>query len=205
MMVMAFLLAGPHLYTHRPQGHLQQRHLHHQKGPGQVFGALREEEALNGPTAVVVPLRQCASSLFFTASAKDWTAVRGIQLLGHSPYLPDLSPADFRRVKEALAGVAGERGWYCKVGHWPGNSFLSGTFGTSESLKNDWVEVTKNIITDDFSTAFQRWFEQAEKMRLDWQGLRREILENKHSRPSYGCLIINTVWFVWQITSYTCT
>jgi hypothetical protein len=54
-------------------------------------------------------------------------AVKGILLLGHPPYLPDLSPADFflfRRVKEALTGVVGEEGWYCMVRHWPRQQFL---------------------------------------------------------------------------------
>jgi hypothetical protein len=42
------------------------------------------------------------------ASVKEWMAAKGIQVLKHPPYSPDLAPADFflfRKVKEALAGI----------------------------------------------------------------------------------------------------
>ncbi len=42
------------------------------------------------------------------ASVKEWMAVKGIQVLEHPPYFPNLTTADFflsRRVKKALAGI----------------------------------------------------------------------------------------------------
>jgi histone-lysine N-methyltransferase SETMAR len=69
---------------------------------------------------------------------------KGIQVLEHPPYSPDLAPADFflfRKVKEALAGITLDQ----------------------ESLKNAWEGVVRTITADDFATAFRLWFEQAEK------------------------------------------
>jgi hypothetical protein len=45
------------------------------------------------------------------AIIKELMAAKGIQLLEHLPYLPDLAPADFlfRRVKEALVGIMLDR------------------------------------------------------------------------------------------------
>ncbi len=71
-------------------------------------------------------------------------AAKGIQVLEHPTYLPDLAPADFflfRKVKEALAGITLDQ----------------------ESLKNAWEGVIRTITADDFATAFRRWFERAEK------------------------------------------
>jgi histone-lysine N-methyltransferase SETMAR len=42
------------------------------------------------------------------ASVKEWMVAKGIQVLEHPPYSPDLAPADFlvfRRLKEAMAGT----------------------------------------------------------------------------------------------------
>jgi histone-lysine N-methyltransferase SETMAR len=75
---------------------------------------------------------------------KEWMAAKGIQVLEHPPYSPDLAPADFflfRRAKKALAGITLDQ----------------------ESLKNAWKGVVRNITADDFATAFRRWFERAEK------------------------------------------
>jgi hypothetical protein len=64
-------------------------------------------------------------------------AAKGIQLLEHLPYLPDLTPADFflfKRVKEAMEGITMDQ----------------------EKLKNAWTVVTRNITADDYAMAF-RW------------------------------------------------
>jgi hypothetical protein len=71
-------------------------------------------------------------------------AAKGIHVLEHPPYWPDLAPADFSlfgRVKEALAGIMLDQ----------------------ESLKNAWEGITRIITTGDYTTAFRRWFEQTEK------------------------------------------
>jgi histone-lysine N-methyltransferase SETMAR len=78
------------------------------------------------------------------ASVKEWMAAKGIQVLEHPPYSPDLAPADFflfQRVKAALAGTTLDQ----------------------DSLKTAWEGVVRNITADDFATAFRRWFERAEK------------------------------------------
>jgi histone-lysine N-methyltransferase SETMAR len=78
------------------------------------------------------------------ASVKEWMAAKGIQVLEHPPYSPDLAWADFflfRRVKETLAGITLDQ----------------------ESLKNAWEGVTRNITAGDYATAFGRWFERVEK------------------------------------------
>jgi hypothetical protein len=65
-------------------------------------------------------------------------------VLPHSPYLPDLAPADFflfRKVKEELAGL----------------------HLTQDSLKSAWEGVVRNITEDEFAVAFRRWFERCEK------------------------------------------
>jgi histone-lysine N-methyltransferase SETMAR len=78
------------------------------------------------------------------ASVKEWMAAKGIQVLEHPPYLPDLAPTDFflfRRVKEALVGTTLDQ----------------------DSLKTAWEGVIRTITANDFATAFRRWFERAEK------------------------------------------
>jgi histone-lysine N-methyltransferase SETMAR len=78
------------------------------------------------------------------ASVKEWMAAKGIKVLEHPPYSPDLASADFflfRRVKEALAGTTLDQ----------------------DSLKTAWEGVIRTITADDFATAFRRWFERAEK------------------------------------------
>ncbi len=78
------------------------------------------------------------------ASVKEWMAAKGIQVLEHPPYSPDLAPADFylfRRVKEALAGTTLDQ----------------------DSVKTAWEGVIRTITTDDFAMAFRQWFVRAEK------------------------------------------
>ncbi len=79
-----------------------------------------------------------------TASVKQWMAAKGILVLEHPPYSPDLAQADFflfRKVKEALAGITLDQ----------------------DSLKTAWEGVIRTITADDFATAFRRWLERAEK------------------------------------------
>ncbi len=104
------------------------------------------------------------------ASVKNWLAAKGIQLLPHPPYSPDLAPADFllRKVKEELAGL----------------------HLTQESLKSAWEGVTRTIGEDEFATAFRRWYECSEKGRIC-----REKLRNKHLAISYCCCFIKRVSF----------
>ncbi len=68
---------------------------------------------------------------------KEWMAAKGIQVLEHPPYSPDLAPADFflfRKVKEALARTTLDQ----------------------DSLKTTWEGVIRTITADDFAMAFQK-------------------------------------------------
>jgi hypothetical protein len=43
------------------------------------------------------------------ASVKNWMGAKGVQMLEHTPYLPDPAPGNFflfRRVKEVLVGTS---------------------------------------------------------------------------------------------------
>jgi hypothetical protein len=77
------------------------------------------------------------------AIVQDWLAAHNVQVLRHPPYLPDLAPVDFlfRRVKDELACVTLDQ----------------------SSLKKEWEVVTRSISTDEFATAFWRWFERCQK------------------------------------------
>ncbi len=69
---------------------------------------------------------------------------KGIQVLEHPPYSPDLAPADFfvfRRLKEAMAGTTLDQ----------------------DSLKTASEGVIRTITADNFATAFRWWFERVEK------------------------------------------
>ncbi len=78
------------------------------------------------------------------AMVKDWLAARGIQLLEHPPYSPDLAPADFfffPKMKEELAG----------------------RHLTQEDFKKTWDGVASKFTKDDFAAAFRRWYERCQK------------------------------------------
>jgi histone-lysine N-methyltransferase SETMAR len=78
------------------------------------------------------------------AAVKNWFAAHGVQRLEHSPYSPDLAPADyflFRRVKEELAGLSLD----------------------ASSLKKIWEGVIRSITAEEFATAFRRWYDRCEK------------------------------------------
>ncbi len=75
---------------------------------------------------------------------QDWLTAHSVQVLRHTPYSPDLAPADFflfRHMKNELAGVS--------LDH--------------NSLKKEWEGVTRRISADEFATAFRRWYERCQK------------------------------------------
>jgi histone-lysine N-methyltransferase SETMAR len=77
-------------------------------------------------------------------SVVDFLAAKGVKMIPHPPYSPDLAPGDFflfPRVKSELAGQT----------------------LTQESFKNSWEEVVWTIPKDDFAAAFRRWMELCEK------------------------------------------
>ncbi len=91
---------------------------------------------------MVVPLDN--AQVHMAAVVQEWFAAHNIQRLEHPPYSLDLALADFflfRRVKEELAGWSLDEG----------------------TLKKTWEGVTRNIATEEFATAFQRWYECSEK------------------------------------------
>ena len=78
------------------------------------------------------------------ASVKNWLAARGVQMVDHAPYSPDLAPANFflfPKMKEELAG----------------------RYLTQDGFKTAWEGVARTITTDDFAAAFRRWFERCQK------------------------------------------
>ena len=78
------------------------------------------------------------------AVVKDWLTAKGIQLLEHPPYSPDLAPADFflfLKLKMELAGLT-----------------LS-----KETFKREWEGVCRTLSKDDFATAFSKWIERCKK------------------------------------------
>jgi len=78
------------------------------------------------------------------AVVKDWLVAKGVKMIRHPPYLPDLAPADFflfPRVKRELAGKN----------------------LTQETFKNTWEGVLKTINKDDFAAAFSSWYRRCEK------------------------------------------
>lgn len=75
---------------------------------------------------------------------KEFLARRGVRLIEHAPYSPDLAPADFfyfPKVKEALAGKT----------------------LTDRSFKTEWGRAAKNVSKDDFDAAFGKWLDRCTK------------------------------------------
>ena len=78
------------------------------------------------------------------ASVKNWLAARGVQMVDHAPYSPDLAPADFflfPKMKEELAG----------------------RHLTQDGFKTAWEGVARTITANDFAAAFRRWFKCCQK------------------------------------------
>ena len=78
------------------------------------------------------------------ASVKNWLAARGVQMLEHPPYSPDLAPADFflfPKLKKELAG-----------------RHLS-----KDDFKTIWEGVSRTVAAEDFAAAFRRWYERCQK------------------------------------------
>ncbi len=75
---------------------------------------------------------------------QEWLAAHGVQVIRHPPYSPDLAPADFflfGRVKEKLTGLTLDQ----------------------NTIKKTWEGVTRSIASDEFATAFRRWYERCQK------------------------------------------
>ena len=78
------------------------------------------------------------------AVVQEFLVAKGVQLIPHPPYSPDLAPADFflfPKVKSELAGRT----------------------LTAESFKTSWEGVVRTIAKDEFAGAFRRWMERCEK------------------------------------------
>jgi histone-lysine N-methyltransferase SETMAR len=78
------------------------------------------------------------------AKVTDFMAARGIKLIEHPPYSPDLAPADyflFPRVKKELAGLT----------------------MTQDTFKKSWEGAVKSLAAADFAEAFRRWYQRHEK------------------------------------------
>ena len=78
------------------------------------------------------------------AVVQDWIAARGVQMIRHPPYSPDLAPADFflfPTVKKELAGRT----------------------LTPDTFKTSWEGAVRTIAKEGFATAFRRWYERCQK------------------------------------------
>jgi hypothetical protein len=78
------------------------------------------------------------------AMVQEWLAAHSIQLIRHLLYLPDLAPTDFFlfwRVKEQLMGLTLDQ----------------------NTIKKTWEGVMRAIATEEFATAFWRWYERCQK------------------------------------------
>jgi [histone H3]-lysine36 N-dimethyltransferase SETMAR len=78
------------------------------------------------------------------AVVQDWLAARGVQVLQHPPYSPDLAPADFflfPKLKNHLAGKT----------------------ITAQSFKKEWEGAVRTLSAADFADAFQQWHRRCEK------------------------------------------
>jgi histone-lysine N-methyltransferase SETMAR len=80
---------------------------------------------------------------------QEFLAKKGIKLLSHPPYSPDLAPADFflfPKLKKELAGFT----------------------MTQAEFKKEWEGVLRGVSKDEFARAFVRWYERCEKcIRID--------------------------------------
>jgi histone-lysine N-methyltransferase SETMAR len=78
------------------------------------------------------------------AVVQDWLAARGVQVIEHPPYSPDLAPADFflfPKVKSVLAGKT----------------------LTTQTFKKEWEGAVRTLSAADFADAFQQWYRRCEK------------------------------------------
>jgi histone-lysine N-methyltransferase SETMAR len=78
------------------------------------------------------------------ATVQEYLAAKGVQMLRHPPYSPDLAPADFflfPRVKTKLAGLSLKQ----------------------ETFQKSWEGVVRTIPKEDFAAAFCQWMERCEK------------------------------------------
>ena len=77
-------------------------------------------------------------------NVREFLDKKGIRMIEHAPYSPDLAPADFflfPKVKGTLAG----------------------TTLTPETIQTEWERVTKTISKEQFTRAYQKWVERHEK------------------------------------------
>jgi histone-lysine N-methyltransferase SETMAR len=78
------------------------------------------------------------------AIVQEFIARKGIQMIEHPPYSPDLAPADFflfPKVKNELAGITMNQ----------------------ETFKKTWEGVLRTIATADFAAAFRSWYRRCSK------------------------------------------
>ena len=78
------------------------------------------------------------------AVGQDWLAARGVQVIEHPPYLPDLAPTDFFL--------------FLKV-----KSVLVGKTLTVQTFKKEWEGAVRTLLAADFADAFQQWYRRCEK------------------------------------------
>jgi hypothetical protein len=84
------------------------------------------------------------SPLLIAAMVSSWCNTHGIQWLKHTPYWPNLVPADFFLLKKSkMEAGRPEPG--------PGD------------IKNAWEGVTRSLIAITFAAAFRSWLERCKK------------------------------------------
>ena len=76
---------------------------------------------------------------------REFLARRGIQVVSHPPYSPDLAPADFWLFPHVKSNIAGCR------------------FDTFQDVKSAWEGVTTPMAPSEFAGAFDKWLQRWER------------------------------------------
>ena len=75
---------------------------------------------------------------------QEFLAGKGVKLIEHPPYSPDLAPADYFLFPKLKSGLEGLR-------------------LNQDTFKKEWEGVVRSVSKDDFTAAFNKWIERCEK------------------------------------------
>lgn len=78
------------------------------------------------------------------AVVQNWLAARGVQVLPHPPYSPDLAPADFFLFPKLKKELAGRR-------------------LTAKTFKKEWDGAARTIAPTAYAAAFRKWMDRCNK------------------------------------------
>ena len=75
---------------------------------------------------------------------QEFLGKKGIKMIEHPPYSPDLAPADYFLFPKLKSALEGRR-------------------LTQDTFKKEWEGVIRSVSKDDFSAAFNKWIERYQK------------------------------------------